>query len=275
MNALVGERMSVVNRKPQTTRHRILGIVNTDAYQIVFSDTPGHIDMPQYALHKSMNRAIRMAFEDADIMLYMTTVEAKSDIAGAFFERTRKLEVPLFLLINKIDLSHDAAIDGLITEYAAMSVFDQIFPVSAKTGAGLDTLMEAIVEALPAGPPYYPKDQLTDKPERFFVSEIIRDHLLTLYHKEVPYSCEVEIESFQETEDSKGQITKIRALIYVNRRTQKSIIIGKGGEAIKRLGTRARKDIETFLESRVYLELYVKVRDNWRDDDRSLRRFGY
>lgn len=275
MNALVGERMSVVNRKPQTTRHRIIGIVSTDDYQIVFSDTPGHIDMPQYALHDSMNRAIRLAFEDADVMLYMTTVDAKADIAGRFFERTRKLEVPLFLLINKTDLSHPAMIDGLITEYAALSVFDQIFPISAKTGAGLEPLMDAIVSALPEGPPYYPKDQLTDKPERFFVSEIIRDHILSLYHKEVPYSCQVEVESFKESEDSKGPITRIRALIYVNRRSQKSIIIGKGGEAIKRLGTRARKDIETFLESRVFLELYVKVRDNWRDDDRSLRRFGY
>ena len=275
MNVLVGERMSIINRKPQTTRHRILGIVNEDAYQIVFSDTPGRVHDPQYEMHDAMNRFIRSAFQDADAVLFVTTVKETGKDIDTYVEEVARLEVPKFLLINKCDLVSSTEVNELIGKYERSGHFDQIFPISAMHRQGTDEILPALLAVLPEHPPYYPKDQLTDRPERFFVTELIRENILDLYHQEVPYSCEVIIEDFKEGTDKKGEITRIRSVIFVNRKTQKAILIGKGGEAIKRLGTRSRKDIEDFLQTRVFLDLHIKVRENWRDDERMLKRFGY
>jgi len=275
MNVLVGEHMSIINRKPQTTRHRILGIVNTDDYQIVFSDTPGRIHDPQYEMQLAMNRFIRSSYQDADIVLFMTTAVEKGDALEAHVEEVSKLDVPKFLVLNKCDLVDQERIDELVAHYTSLENFSRIIPVSAMHKRGTSEILPAIVEELPSHPPFYPKDQLTDRPERFFITELIRDKILDLYHQEIPYSCEVVIEDFKVGEARDGEITRIRAVVYVNRKSQKSILIGKGGEAIKRLGTRSRKDIESFLQTRVFLDLHIKVRENWRDDEASLRRFGY
>ena len=275
MNELVGERMSIINRKPQTTRHRILGIVSEDGYQIVFSDTPGRVHKPQYQMHDAMNRFVKIAYQDADVVLFVTTVREKGADLHSHISDIAKLPMPKFLLINKIDLVTEDQVNSMVDDYEMLEIFDKIFPISAMHKTGVDQIMPAIIDALPEHPPFYPKDQLTDRPERFFVTEMIRDHILELYHQEVPYSCEVIIEDFKEGTDKTGEITRIRAVIYTNRKSQKAIIIGKGGESIKRLGTRSRKDIEQFLETRVFLDLHVKVRENWRDDELSLRRFGY
>lgn len=275
MNVLVGERMSIINRKPQTTRHRILGIVNEDDYQIVFSDTPGRVHDPQYGMHEAMNRFIKSAFQDADAVLFVTTVKETGKDIDAYVEEVARLEVPKFLVINKCDLVSAEEVNEMIALYEKTGHFDQIFPISAMQRKGTDEILPAILEVLPEHPPYYPKDQLTDRPERFFVTELIRENILELYHQEVPYSCEVIVEDFKEGTDRKGEITRIRCVIFVNRKTQKAILIGKGGESIKRLGTRARLDIEDFLQTRVFLDLHVKVRENWRDDERMLKRFGY
>jgi GTPase len=275
MNVLVGEHMSIINRKPQTTRHRILGIVNTDDYQIIFSDTPGRIQDPQYEMQLAMNRFIRSSYQDADVVLFMTATVEKGEALQAHVEEVSKLDVPKFLVLNKCDLVDPVQVESMISSYNSLNKFDRIFPISAMHKRGVEGILPAIVEKLPVHPPFYPKDQLTDRPERFFVTELIRDKILDLYHQEIPYSCEVVVEDFKEGEDRKGQITRIRALVYVNRKSQKSILIGKGGEAIKRLGTRSRKDIESFLQTRVFLDLHIKVRENWRDDEASLRRFGY
>lgn len=275
MNALVGERMSIINRKPQTTRHRIIGIANADDYQIVLSDTPGRVRDPQYRLHQAMNSAIAQSFEDADIILYMTTIDTYGHDNPGDWVDLSKAEVPVFAVVNKCDSATDEQVETARTYMESSDKWEAVFLISAKTGAGLDTLHRAIVDALPEHPPYFPKDQLTDRPERFFVTEIIRDNILTLFHQEVPYSCEVIVEDFKESTDSKGPITRIRAVVYANRKSQKAILIGKGGEAIKRLGTRSRKDIEAFLDARVFLDLHIKVRENWRDDQRSLNHFGY
>ena len=275
MNALVGERMSIINRKPQTTRHRILGIVNDDRYQIIFSDTPGRVHDPKYGMHEAMNRFIMTAYEDADAILFVTTTAEKSAEVDKYVEDVAGIDVPKFLIINKIDLASEDEVSALTEKYESLGHFDRIFAISAKTGVGTEAILPAILEVLPAHPPFYPKDQLTDRPERFFVSELIRENILELFHQEVPYSCEVIIEDFKEGEDRKGEITRIRAVIFVNRKSQKAILIGKGGESIKRLGMRSRKDIEAWLETRVFLDLHIKVRENWRDDERMLKRFGY
>lgn len=275
MNVLVGEYMSIINRKPQTTRHRILGIVNTDEYQVVFSDTPGRIHDPKYEMQLAMNRFIRSSYQDADVVLFMTTALEKGEALEAHVEEVSKLDVPKYLLINKCDLVDNERVDTLVSHYKSLDQFQRILPISAMHKKGTDSIMPAIVESLDEHPPFYPKDQLTDRPERFFVTEFIRDNILDLYHQEIPYSCEVVVEDFKEGEDRKGEITRIRAVVYANRKSQKSILIGKGGEAIKRLGTRSRKDIESFLQTRVFLDLHIKVRENWRDDEASLRRFGY
>lgn len=276
MNALVGERMSIITNKPQTTRHRIIGILSDDDYQIVFSDTPGIIEDPGYKMQEVMNAFVNTTFEDADLMIFVTTVEEQYDQEAPLFERLRAIEAPLFLIINKTDLVEPARVLELIQWWNERLDFKEIIPTAALHKSNTNTLLEQILRYLPEGPVYYPKDQLTDRPERFFVSEIIREKILELYHQEVPYSVEVIVQSFKETETKSGDpLVRIGAEIFVARQSQKAIIIGKNGTAIKRLGTVARKSLETWLEQKVFLELHVKVKDNWRDDDRLLKHFGY
>ena len=276
MNALVGERMSIITSKPQTTRHRILGIVSTDEYQLVFSDTPGIVVDPGYKMHEAMNRFVSGTFVDSDVMLFVTDIYDQYDPEGPTVSRLKSLTIPLFLVINKTDLATEEQILALIKKWNEWVPFKETIPVSAMNKINTDRLLELIIQYTPQGPVYYPKDQLTDRPERFFVSEIIREKILQQYKKEVPYSCEVAVESFKEDTTKSGEaIIRIEAHIYVNRKTQKPILIGKDGSAIKKLGTAARKDIERFTGKKIYLELYVKVRENWRDDERSLKKFGY
>ena len=276
MNALVGERMSIITSKPQTTRHRILGIVSTDEYQLVFSDTPGIVVDPGYKMHEAMNRFVSGTFVDSDVMLFVTDIYDQYDPEGPTVSRLKSLTIPLFLVINKTDLATEEQILALIKKWNEWVPFKETIPVSAMNKINTDRLLELIIQYTPQGPVYYPKDQLTDRPERFFVSEIIREKILQQYKKEVPYSCEVAVEAFKEDTTKSGEaIIRIEAHIYVNRKTQKPILIGKDGSAIKKLGTAARKDIERFTGKKIYLELYVKVRENWRDDERSLKKFGY
>lgn len=269
MNALVGERLSAITNKAQTTRHRIKGIVTTIDYQIVFSDTPGILE-PHYKLHESMMSELHQAMEDADIILYILEYGEKS-IDEKIHSLAREKNIPVIIALNKIDTGKQeevlAAIENLKKRYPGA----EVIPVSALHRFNLESLFGQIVHLLPEHPAYFPEDELTDKNYRFFISEIIREKILELYQKEVPYSVEVVVDSFKEEET----ITKIAAWIFVARETQKIILIGKGGAAIKQLGTKARKDIETFLDKKVYLELSVKVEKDWRDNEQSLRRFGY
>lgn len=277
MNALVGERMSIITAKPQTTRHRIIGLVSGEDFQIVFSDTPGLIDEPAYKMQEVMNRFVYSTFEDADIMILLVDAnEAEFSAEDSTVRILRKLEIPVFIVVNKIDTIDQARVEALEKHWRELADWTAFLPISALHQVGTDPLLRLVLEHLPEGPPYYPKDQLTDRPERFFVAEIIREQILELYHQEIPYSVEVDIESFQETTTRSGEpLVRISGMIYTERPTQKSILIGKGGESIKRLGTAARQKIETFLDSKVFLELHVKVRDNWRDNEEQLKRFGY
>jgi len=276
MNALVGERMSIITRKPQTTRHRIIGLLSAEDYQIVFSDTPGLIHEPAYRMQESMNRSVASTFEDADIMLFVTEAGEVYAEEDPILSRLPTANVPLFLVFNKVDLLEEAEVMRHLQQWNERISFTESIPISALHQHNTRKLLELILHYLPEGPAYYPKDQLTDRPERFFVSEIIREKILLLYQQEVPYSCEVVVTSFKEDQTKQGEpLTRIAAEIYVARKTQKAIIIGKGGSAIKKLGTEARKDVETFLESKVFLELHVKIKDNWRDDERMLKYFGY
>lgn len=276
MNALVGERMSIITNKPQTTRHRIIGILSDEHYQIVFSDTPGIIRNPSYKMHEAMNRFVKTTFEDGDLMLFVTEVGEKYKADDPIVQRLQKVDSPLYLVLNKIDLSKPEEIAQQIQFWTQLISFKEVIPISALKKKNTERLLELIIEEIPEGPVYYPKDQLTDRPERFFVSEIIREKILLQYKQEIPYFSEVAVTSFKETQTKKGEdLIRINATIFVGRKNQKSIIIGKNGVAIKRLGTEARKDLETFLEKKVFLELYVKVKDNWRDDDRLLQHFGY
>jgi len=275
MNALIGERMSIITAKPQTTRHRIIGIVSDDDYQMVFSDTPGFITDPAYKMQEAMNSFVFSTFEDADCMLFVTDTQEKYDDDDQVIERLKKIKIPLFLIINKTDIAKPEEIVALIQTWNKRVKFTETIPISALEKFNTDTILKLILGLLPEGPPYYPKDQLTDKSERFFVSEIIREKILIQYQQEIPYSCEIIVEEFKASKSKKGPLTRIRAVIYVARKTQKSIIIGKDGFAIKKLGIAARRDIEDFLEQNVFLELFVKVKDNWRDDDKMLKHFGY
>ncbi|MCB0637825.1 MAG: GTPase Era [Lewinella sp.] len=276
MNALVGERMSIITAKPQTTRHRIIGLLSGEDFQIVFSDTPGVIDDPAYKMQEVMNAFVHSTFEDADIMILVVDMEEEYQADDPLITRIKELEVPVFLVLNKIDLSDQATVLARIEAFTSWVDFAGVFPLSALHKMGTQGLLDAILEKLPEGPAYYPKDQLTDRPERFFVSEIIREKILEQYQQEIPYSVEVTVESFKETTTRQGEpLVRIHALIFVMRPTQKNIIIGKGGSAIKQLGTAARQSIEQFLEQKVFLELHVKIRDNWRDNEQQLRRFGY
>ncbi len=276
MNAMVGEQMSIITSKPQTTRHRILGILSGDDFQIVFSDTPGIIKNPAYKMQEAMNKFVQASFEDADLILFVTDITERYKEDDPVIENLKNHPAKKFLLINKTDIAEPDKVLALIKWWNDRIKFDEIIPISALKQTNVEKLSILIQDNLPEGPAYYPKDQLTDKPERFFVSEIIREKILELYHQEIPYSTEVYVESFKETTTKAGKpIVNIYAYIYVARDTQKMIVLGKQGSAIKRLGTSARKAIEAWLESKVFLELHVKVKDNWRDDDRMLKSFGY
>lgn len=271
MNDLVGERVSIITSKAQTTRHRIMGIVNTPDYQIVFSDTPGVL-APKYKLQESMLAFSEGALTDADILLYVTDVVEDPTKNADFLARVAAEKVPVLLVINKIDLlKGNGELEQIVARWQTMLPNAQIFPVSAKEGFNVQNLMRRIVELLPEGEPYFGKDALTDKPARFFVTEIIREKILLNYDKEVPYSAEVIVEKFEEKEKS----IHIMAVVYVERDSQKGILIGKGGSKLKKVGMEARKDIETFFGKSVYLELFVKVEPNWRNRENKLRSFGY
>jgi GTP-binding protein Era len=276
MNALVGERMSIITAKPQTTRHRIIGLLSGEDFQIVFSDTPGIISDPSYEMQKVMNTYVSSTFEDADIMLLVTGMDETYAEGEPVLAQLRKIEVPKYLVLNKIDTSTQAEVVAKIQEWQQLVDFDEVFPISALHQQGTKGLLEFLIKNLPEGPAYYPKDQLSDRQERFFVSEIIREQILEQYQQEIPYSTEVIVDSFKETTTKRGEpLIRIYATIYAMRESQKNILIGSKGSAIKALGMAARKSLETFLESKVFLELHVKVRENWRDDEQWLKRFGY
>ncbi|WP_445756751.1 GTPase Era [Polaribacter sp.] len=270
MNALVGEKLSIITPKAQTTRHRILGIVNHEEYQIVFSDTPGIIK-PAYELQASMMDFVKSALDDADILIYMVEVGETAQKNEAFFNKIINSKIPVILLLNKIDKSTQEEVAEKIAYWREKVPNSFVYIISALERFNVDTVFYKIIELLPEGPPYYPKDQLTDKPERFFVNEKIREKILMHYKKEIPYSVEVETESFIEEET----IVRIRSVIMVERETQKGIIIGHKGTAIKRVGAEARKDLERFFLKKVFIELYVKVNKDWRSDKNQLKRFGY
>lgn len=276
MNALVGERMSIITHKPQTTRHRIIGILTGDNFQMVFSDTPGYVKTPTYKMHKAMNRFVEGTVEDADLMLLVFDLTEELEADNPLIEVLKKTEVPVLLILNKKDLVAEQRIQDATGWWKKHGKFDEVIAISALKDIESGALLEKILNYLPEGEPYYPPDQLTDRPERFFVSEIIREKILKLYDDEIPYACEVTIEDFKEAKTNAGEdLARIRATIFVMRETQKAILLGKAGAAIKKLGTYARKDIEMFLQSKVFLDLTVKVRDNWRDDEQALERFGY
>lgn len=270
MNALVGERLSIITSKAQTTRHRIMGIVNGEDFQIVYSDTPGVLS-PNYKLQEQMLEFSRSALTDADVLLYVTDVQDNPDRNPEFVEKVKKWRGTLFLLINKIDLTTPETLDNLVQYWQRELPMAKIFPISARERFGVDQLFAAIREALPECPPFFPKDQLTDKPSRFFVDEIIREKILQTYDKEIPYSVEVEVEEFKEEEE----IIRISAVIYCERDSQKGILIGKAGAALKKVGTLARKDIEAFFGKQCYLSLFVKVDKDWRNNPSRLRHYGY
>lgn len=271
MNDLVGERISIITSKAQTTRHRIMGIVNTPEYQIVFSDTPGVLK-PKYKLQESMLGFSEEALTDADILLYVTDVVEDPTKNADFLAKVAKEKIPVILVINKIDLlKGNGELDAIVARWKELLPNAEIFPTSAKEHFNIANLMNRIVELLPAGEPFFGKDALTDKPARFFVTEIIREKILLNYDKEVPYSSEVIVEKFEEKDNS----IHIMAVIYVERESQKGILIGRGGSKLKHVGIEARKDIETFFGKRVYLELFVKVEPDWRNRENKLRSFGY
>jgi GTP-binding protein Era len=273
MNALVGERLSIITSKAQTTRHRILGIVNGEDFQMVYSDTPGVLS-PNYRLQEKMLEFSRSALVDADVLLYVTEPQDTIDRNADFVEKVKKMAASgtrVFLIINKIDLTTQETLENLVAFWHTQLPEAEIFPISAQERFGVAQLFDAIKDALPAGPPFFPKDQLTDKSERFFVNEIIREKILLNYDKEIPYSVEVEVESFHEEED----IIRISAVIYCERDSQKGILIGKAGSALKRVGSMARKDIEEFFQKPVYLQLFVKVDRDWRSNTGRLKHYGY
>lgn len=270
MNALVGEKLSIITPKAQTTRHRILGIVNNEDYQVIFSDTPGIIK-PAYELQEAMMDFVKSAFEDADVLIYMVEVGETALKNEAFFNKIIHSKIPVILLLNKIDKSSKEEVDEKIAYWREKVPNSFVYVISALERFNVDAVFYKIIELLPESPPFYPKDQLTDKSERFFVNEKIREKILTHFKKEIPYSVEVDTEQFVEEED----IIRIRSIIMVERDTQKGIIIGHKGSAIKRVGAEARKDLQKFFQKKVYIELYVKVNKNWRTNKSQLKRFGY
>ena len=270
MNALVGERLSIITSKAQTTRHRIMGIVSGDDFQIVYSDTPG-ILKPTYKLQESMMKFVTGALTDADVILYVTDTVEQSERAAGIIDRINRSGIPTIVVINKIDLSTPAALDALVGKWQAEIPAARIVPVSAREGFNVEGVFRTILDLLPEGPAFYPKDTLTDKTLRFFASEIIREKILRNYDKEIPYSCEIEIEEYRE----EPGIDRISAVIYVARNSQKGILIGHKGEKLKKVGRQAREELEEFLRKKVFLQLFVKVSEDWRNDQRQLRRFGY
>lgn len=271
MNALVGERLSIITSKAQTTRHRIMGIVNGDDFQMVYSDTPGVLH-PNYKLQEQMLEFSRSALVDADVLLYVTDVQDNPDRNPEFLDKVKKMTTArIFLVLNKIDLTTPETLDNLVAFWEKNLPGAEIFPISARERFGVDQLFEAIKEALPECPPFFPKDQLTDKSSRFFVNEIIREKILLSYDKEIPYSVEVEVESFKEEE----KLIRISAVIFCERESQKGILIGKAGSALKKVGTLARKDVEAFFGKPCFLELFVKVDKDWRSNQNRLRHYGY
>ena len=270
MNALVGERLSIITSKAQTTRHRIMGIVSGEDFQIVYSDTPG-ILKPSYKLQESMMKFVTGALTDADVILYVTDTVEQTDRAAEILHRIRESGIPTVVVINKIDLSNPAALEALVAKWHEVLPAAEIVPVSAKEQFNIEGLFKTILERLPEGPAFYPKDTLTDKTLRFFASEIIREKILRFYDKEIPYCCEIEIEGYKE----EPAIDRIAATIYVARESQKGIVIGHKGEKLKKVGQAAREDLEQFLDKKVFLQLFVKVSEDWRNSDRQLHRFGY
>ena len=271
MNSLVGERISIITSKAQTTRHRIMGIVNTEDMQIVYSDTPGVL-VPNYKLQESMLNFSQSALLDADILLYVTDVVEAPAKNQSFLDKVARETVPVLVVINKVDLlKEQSVLETLVEEWKQLLPNAEIIPVSAQYKFHLDYLLKRIQELLPPSPPFFEKDALTDKPARFFVTEIIREKILQTYDKEIPYACEVAVEQFHEEENR----IHIMAVIYVERDSQKGIVIGKGGSALKKVGTLARKDIEVFFDKKVFLELYVKVEKDWRSRENKLKGFGY
>lgn len=270
MNALVGERLSIITSKAQTTRHRIMGIVDGEDFQIVYSDTPG-ILKPAYKLQESMMNFVRGAVDDADVILYVTDTVEQSDRSDEIVERIVHSGIPAIVVINKIDLSTPEALKAIVDRWHKKMPDAEIVPVSAKEKFNMKGLLEAILRRLPEGEPFYPKDTLTDRPMRFFASEIIREKIMLSYDKEIPYCCQIEINSYKE----EPAIDRISATIYVARNSQKGIVIGHKGEKLKRVGQAAREDLERFLGKKVFLQLFVKVQEGWRDNERQLQRFGY
>ncbi|OBQ52210.1 GTPase Era [Tamlana sp. s12] len=270
MNAFVGEKLSIITSKAQTTRHRILGIVNGDDFQVVLSDTPGIIK-PAYELQASMMDFVKSAFEDADVLIYMVEIGEQALKDEAFFNKIKSSKIPVLLLLNKIDKSDQTQLEEQVQAWTSKVPNAEIYPISALEGFNVNEVFNRIIELLPESPPFYPKDQLTDKPERFFVNEIIREKILLHYKKEIPYAVEVDTEEFFEEEN----IIRVRSVIMVERETQKGIIIGHKGSALKRVGVEARKDLETFFGKQIHIELYVKVNKNWRSNANQLKRFGY
>lgn len=270
MNSLVGEKLSIVSPKAQTTRHRIMGIVNGEDFQIVYSDTPG-ILRPKYELQESMMGFVNSALTDADIILYITDVTEKNPAGNEFPDKIRKSGLPVIVAVNKIDLSNQVELEIIVEKWHEIFPGSPVIPLSALKNFNLDVLLRSILEKLPESPPYFPKDQLTDKYERFFAAEIIREKILINYQKEIPYSVEIEIESFKE----EGNLNRISAIIHVSRESQKGIIIGHKGSMLKKVGTESRLDMEDFFRKKVFLELHVKVTKDWREKPNVLKRFGY
>ncbi len=270
MNAFIGEKLSIITSKAQTTRHRILGIVNGDDFQMILSDTPGIIK-PAYELQESMMGFVKSAFEDADVLIYMVEIGEKELKDEAFFNKITNSKIPVFLLLNKIDLSNQEQLEEQVQFWANKVPNAELYPISALENFNVVEVFERILELLPESPAFYPKDQLTDKPERFFVNEAIREKILLHYKKEIPYSVEIETEEFLEEDN----IIRMRSVIMVERDSQKGIVIGHKGAALKRVGVEARKELEKFFGKQVHIELYVKVNKNWRSNQNQLKRFGY
>ncbi len=270
MNNLVGEKLSIITSKAQTTRHRILGIVNGDNFQLIFSDTPGIIK-PSYELQDSMMDFVKSALEDADVILYMVEIGEKSIKDPDVHNKIQSTKIPTIILLNKIDLSNQEDLENQINIWSNKYPNTEIYPISALNNFNTEKVINRIIELIPESPPYFPKDQLTDKPERFFVNEKLREKILMYYNKEIPYSVEVQTEEFKEEES----IIKIRSLILVERESQKGIIIGHKGVALKKIGTKARIDLEKFFGKKVFIELHVKVSKNWRSNPNQLKKFGY
>ena len=270
MNAFVGEKLSIITSKAQTTRHRILGIVNGEDFQVILSDTPGIIK-PAYELQESMMGFVKSAFEDADVLIYMVEIGEQELKDENFFRKITGSKIPVLLLLNKIDTSNQEQLESQVQLWSEKVPNAEIYPISALQGFNVKEVFDRIIELLPESPPFYPKDQLTDRPERFFVNECIREKILIHYKKEIPYAVEVDTEEFFEEET----IIRMRSVIMVERETQKGILIGHKGSALKRVGVEARKDLEKFFGKQVHLELYVKVNKNWRSNANQLKRFGY